>query len=549
MPLRNRFVLAIILSSLAALAGCGSSSGSGSAPPTGGFSDSNLSGTYVFSTTGSDSTTGELLAVTGSFTADGKGGISGGTMDINDPAIGVAPAQAITAGSYSVGADGRPSSGSGLITLTSAAGTFNFDFVLTSSEGGLITEFDSNGSGSGTLELQTTVAQSSINGQSYVFNFSGTSTNGTGAVCGNGSVGGTLPFATVGAFTVDSSGNITGIEDVNSNCVSLYGTSGTAITGGSINLGTVPGTATITTAGNTYSFDVYPVSPTELKFIEIDSLPVVSGEVFSQSSSIPTGNNVFAVAGFDIVVGSPFTSVGLLVTDGAGNITTSSVQDINDAGTAFEVPGFSGGYSTLTGGRSLITMNGFVKGDSGSGCSSCQFAVYPSSGGLQILEVDGGGATDGVAYLQGGSPSLASGQGYGMNLTGFNFNSDTEEDDIAEFTNTSGTFSPGKIDVNDEGSTSFGNSFSSTYSADSTVSGRGTVAAGSNSYDLITYVVNGGAGTPTAVAIDSDGTFVSLGLLGTQTASASSNAATRHLKVLSLKPGTKPKALKRRQQK
>jgi hypothetical protein len=474
-------------------------------------------------------------------------------MDINNPAIGVAPAQAITAGSYGVGVDGRPSSVRGLLTLTSAAGTFSFDFVLTSSEGGLITEFDGLGSGSGSLQLQTAVSQSSIEGQSYAFNFSGTSGSGTN-VCGIATAGSDLPLATAGAFTVDSSGNITGIEDINSDCFSLYGTTGTAITGGFVDVTTVPGTAAITTAGNTYNFDVYPITPTDLKFIEVDSLPVVAGDAFTQTSSIPTGNNVFVVAGIDQILQGPFTAAGLLVTDGLGNVTSSSVQDINDAWNPFQVPSFTGSYSPLSGGRALLTLNGFVNGNNGSGCVNCQFAVYPSTGGLQILEVtgSGNGIVDGVAYLQGGSPTLASGQGYGMNLTGTNLNSGGE-DDIAEFiynsTSASSNFSPGSIDYNNplSGSLSWGNGFSGTYAADSTVAGRGTVINAPSAYTFVIYVVNGGANTPTAVVINSDTNFVSLGSLGTQTAGASSNAATRHLAVLShLKPTAK-KTLKRRQ--
>ncbi len=60
------------------------------------------------------------------------------------------------------------------------------------------------------------------------------------------------------------------------------------------------------------------------------------------------------------------------------------------------------------------------------------FAAYPSSGGTQLLEIDGLGITGGVAYPQ-SNTSFASGQGYGLNLTGSN---GSEVDDIAEFTNT-----------------------------------------------------------------------------------------------------------------
>ncbi len=536
MSFRNRLVLPLILSSLAVLAGCGSSgSGAGISPPTGGFSNSNLSGTYVFSTTGIDPN-GNFQAITGSFIADGNGHVTGGFYDLNNPAFLQAPATAVTGGSYNVGADGRPASTSGLLTLGSAVGTLGFDFVLNSSEGGLLTEFDSNGSGSGSLQLQTTVSQSEIEGQSFTFSLNGVSSNVAVGFCGTGV--GDLPFTTVGSFTLDSNGNIvSGIEDVNSGCTALYGTAGTPITGGSVSLATTPGTATITSVAGTYTFDVYPVTATDMKFIETNSVVAVAGDVFSQSTTVPTGNNVFALAGFDGSLGLPMTAVGLLITDGAGNITTASTEDSND-GSALELS-YSGTYSAVSGGRSLFTLNGFVNGEGGFG-NTYMFAAYPSSGGMQLVEVDGLGLTLGAAYLQGSTPTLASGQGYGMNLSGLNFNNG-EEDDIAEFTNTSGSLSPGKIDYNNPqiGSTSWGNGFSGTYAADSTVAGRGTITNSSTGYSMVTYNVNGGAGTPTAVVIGDDGIFYSLGTITTQTASASSNAAMRQLRVLSLKAGAK----------
>ena len=69
---------------------------------------------------------------------------------------------------------------------------------------------------------------------------------------------------------------------------------------------------------------------------------------------------------------------------------------------------------------------------------NCIFAAYPSSGGLQMLEIDNGGMTNGVAYSQ-SDTTLASGEGYGMNLSGVTPNG-AREDDIAEFTNNNGNF-------------------------------------------------------------------------------------------------------------
>lgn len=548
MSLPNRLALPLAILSLAFLAGCSSSSNKAAAPPTGGFSNSNLSGTYAFSTVGYD-VFGAFFAFAGTFTANGSGAITGGALDLNDPALGQLFGQAITGGNYSVGVDGRPGSSSGLITLVTSQGPFVFDYVLSSTSGGLISYYDTSstdgGSGSGAFALQTTVTQSSIAGQSYAINLSG--------VAPNASSGAQPPFAIAGAFTLDANGQVgistTGVEDVNSNGIATCGANGCSITAASINLSTAPGTATFSSSAGTFNFDVYPVSPTQLIFIETDTAFITAGNAFTQSSSMPSGNNVFAVAGLDPSAGAPITAVGLLVTNGNGGITTASTEDVNDAGNYTEVTGYNGSYSTLSGGRSVITLTGFVNAG-GLGCSSCSFAAYPSTGGLQLLEIDDGGITDGVAYAQGNSPTFASGEGYGMDLTGSNSSSGSvvEEDDIAEFTNTSGSLS-GLIDFNDEGTTTFDQKYTASYAADTTgIPGRGIITAPTsgtvNAYDMAIYVVN----TSTAVGISGDSNMIALGTLNTQNATSNGpNAAQQHL--VSLRAGLRAagKFVKRKQ--
>src|SRR5271157_2361800 len=126
MSLRNLVLPVIAVLSLSFLVACGSSSPVGTPPPGGGFTNSNLNGTYVFSTSGQD-TSGVFIALTGVFTACGcsAGTISsGGALDANDPNLGTLVGTPITGGSYSVGADGRPGSSGGVITLQTSAGTF-----------------------------------------------------------------------------------------------------------------------------------------------------------------------------------------------------------------------------------------------------------------------------------------------------------------------------------------------------------------------------------------------------------------------------------------
>ena len=86
MSLRNRIALPFAILALILLAGCGSTSNTITnpvAPPTGSFSASSLNGTYVFSVSGID-LQGAPYVLLGTFTANGQGGITGGTVDISD---------------------------------------------------------------------------------------------------------------------------------------------------------------------------------------------------------------------------------------------------------------------------------------------------------------------------------------------------------------------------------------------------------------------------------------------------------------------------------
>lgn len=545
MSLRTRLILPVIISSIAVLVACGGGSGGNppvNPPPSGSFSNSNLIGNYVFSVTGTanDSPVNDFVTIMGVFTADGNGNITGGVLDQNSTASNGLILDTITSGTYSVGSDGRPTGNpslpTGLLTLQTSSDTFQFDYVLTSSTHGLLTQFENFGSASGSLDLQANVTQADIAGRTYVFNLTGAwalSNNVCGFSAPNNAPS---PFATVGAFTLDSNGIlVSGVQDFNDNC-SSSGLSNVAITAGKVDLTTFPGSATLTTAASAtpFTFDVYPIDATHLKFIEIDAQPSLVGDAFTQAPSIPTGNNVFTIAGFDIAsnVGGPFTAAGILDFDSNGNVLSDSVEDINDAFLPGQFGSITGGpaitaiASPLTGGRTEITfVTGFVNGNDGIACSSnCIFAAYPSSGGLQMLEIDDGGMTNGIAYLQ-SATTLASGEGFGMGLSGVTSNS--AEDDIAEFTNNNGRFT-GIIDFNDQGSTSFKNSFSADYAADAAVAGRGDVSPNSNGFFLATYVVD----SNTAVAVSSDQNFVGLGALVKQNSSASSNVVANHLAVL-----------------
>ena len=513
---------------MAALSAC-SSTNRATPPPTGGFNNTDLNGTYVFSTSGSDSGAGSFtgqsgfLAMAGTFTACGctSGTISSGTVDVYDSLLGASGPLAIASGNYSVGVDGR---GTATLPANTPFGTpITLDFVLSSSQHGLVTEFDQNGSGSGTLDLQSSVAQASLAG-TFVFNLAGVSSGGT-------------PEATVGSVTLDATGTATtGVQDLNLNGASstLTITSPSAVLVGT---GTSPGTATL----GAFSFDVYPIDSTHLKFIETDTGAVLVGDVFLQSSSsFPSGELAFTMVGLDFTAGLPLAVGGMMNSNGTSSIS-AGVEDFNDGGTSditstSTTPlAFTGGISS-SGGRFLLTLNNIENGANGT-LGNFTFAAYPSTGGTQLLEIDGLGITGGAAFPQ-SNTSFASGQGYGLNLTGSNITGGFEEDDIAEFTNTSGALK-GLVDINDQGQTQAPQNFSGTYAADSTNPGRGLIS--SSAFNLTTYTLD----STNSIFIEIDNSQVGLGSIGQQASAAQGAIATR---MAALRPRAMPRGAWKRKQ-
>jgi hypothetical protein len=484
------FVLLLTLFGLAFLAACGgrNTSSTPAGDSSSGFGTSSLNGTYVFSSTGLNLRTGTLfLTMVGSLTANDSGGITGGTVNriganlsLYSPA-----AQPITGGSYTVGTDGRgqinfdTSNPAGALTIT-------LDFVLISSSHGLVTEFDSYGTGSGTLDLQSPITQIQLAG-SYAFAVSGTTANGAS------------PTATVGAFTLNSSGAVTtGQEDAN-NAGGYSGAPLQILTTSAVTLGTPGATATIaSSAGTSYTFDVYPIDSTHLKFIENDSQLLVSGDAYTQGSSIPTGQLVFTLAG-ENTSGRPLDSGGWLTK--SSTTITAGLEDFNDAGSVSQANSVGGSISSISGGRSVLSLSGFVNGAANDIPGNYRFAAYPfissrGATGVQLLEIDGLGVTSGAAYSQ-TSTTLAAAQEYGLNLSDLYLNEvavvngvvSFEEDGIAEFTTTTSGLS-GLVDLNPGGGVlTFDKTLTGSFPTTVDTNGRGT--ATTTSFDFDFYVVNG----------------------------------------------------------
>lgn len=457
-----------VLTALAAITGiflAVGCSNSNNQPPVNpvGFSNSSLSGTYVFSSQGLDNDAFPLN-VAGTLMADGNKGIRGGTIDVIDAGLTTPPttaAQTITSGSYFVNTDGR-----GQAALKSAYGTYVLDFVLTSTSHGLVTEFDGNGGGSGTIDLQTAVT--SLAGP-YAFSLAGSdgSTN-------------FAPFAMAGAFTLNSSGAIPaneGVEDFNDN----GGVGNESLTGAAaLGSGTGPGAITLTTTTFPLTFDFYPIDSTHWKLVETDYNEFLAGDVFTQTgASIPTGIMAFTIEGG---ISAPIAAGGFMTISGT---SVSGSEDVNNGSLLTQV-GFSGtaGAPGTVGGRVLVT-------DLTDFSPAIQMVIYPSSGGLLMLEADSLSVTSGAAYAQTPGAALAASQPYGLNLSAFNTSGPFEENDIAQFTTTSSGFT-GVIDINDNfgsGTTSLSSqTLGGTYTLDSPATGRGEASTTANSSAYVSFI-------------------------------------------------------------
>jgi hypothetical protein len=520
MSVHKALALLVALASFTLLIACGSGStpANPTPPPSGGFSNSNLNGTYVFSISGVDSN-GDPLSIVGSITANGSGTITGGALDMNDsefPTDGITPPADLTiaSSSYNITVDGR---GTSKLNVTTPLGTsLTLDFVLQDSSHGLVSEFDSYGTGSGTLDLQTSGVTPT---GSYAFSFGGAGT--------------TSFFATVGNFTLGSGGGISaGLEDFNEGAFAYTNQTlaGKVVVGPSSS----PGTQLTTSQFSTQTYDVYAIDATHLKFIQMDTSGTLMGDAFSQSTTtLPTGTLAFTLAGSYPAADNASAAGGFIITDGSGNITSSSTVDANNEFSPSPSPiSFSGTYAAGGTGRYVLTFptgSGFTEGTT--------YAAYPSSGGVLLLEVDDDGLMSGAAYTQTAGATLADSQGYALNFSGITnpsaseTGSSSEVDDIAEFTAASGGNLTGIVDENSLVQTVVSLALTGTYSEpDSNGRGQLSATAGTSSSStlnggfLLTYYTVDGTTFP---FIEMDDGEVAAGVFVEQSATSSSSAVAK----------------------
>lgn len=221
------------------------------------FSNSALSGDFVYMSTGEPATEGNFSL--GRLTADGSGGISAGVLDQND---GGTVNQAVSfTGAYSIPATDQ---GRGTASLTTSNGTVNFIFYVVSDKKAFVVSADTSSVEGGQLLAQEPFSNSSFQGN-FAFSLRGFDTLGEVDV--------------VGGFGADGSGSLKGTEDVNdagtlSSKVLLTGTYSVGQDG--------RGQVTVTAGGIVSAYDIYVADSANAFLIGTDSSQAVFGSTAKQ---------------------------------------------------------------------------------------------------------------------------------------------------------------------------------------------------------------------------------------------------------------------------
>src|SRR5271156_5113993 len=417
--------------------GAMSGTDSGTTTPTILFSSASLTadgstGQYGIQIIGSDTIIGDPLGITASIITSGSPGspsgtITGGEIDVSGAAgISTAP---VTGGTYAI-----QDTAHGIVNVTlltnlqnNISSSFTLQLALSTNQHGLLIDFDTFGTGSGTIDAQNMSSFASgpfMANSNHSFTFSGVDPNFfplfvAGAFAANG---GSIPVNPTNAPTntqdIVDQGLTTPIVTNDITLNGAYTTTVDANGRGQISM-------TSTTLG-TLTFALYMIDQTHANIIELDSgptAPLLNGQIFSApTNATALTNGVAFTAGGSgggnfnpYVIGGVFSVTA--TTPNNGTISNGGVLDVNTSGrsqTASTITNGTYSNSTAAGnvpGRftlSLTTSRGTV-----------QFAAYTTTSNTALLvEIDTNtdGAT-GTAYQQ-GSPPATLGGSFAANLTG-----------------------------------------------------------------------------------------------------------------------------------
>jgi hypothetical protein len=341
--------------------------------------ESVLNGQYAFNLIGYNNL--GFTAVVGSITVDGHGNITAGEADTNG-GLGLHNASAISAGSYSVGADDR-----GCARIVTGFGTLNTRFDLGAisfgkATQGKIIEFDpatssafiasgqilqqnpadfSAGLNGGYVHLMTGFDSTPISGSIYYPKGGRIACDGVHTDSGNGTSGGTISAG-------EQYCNVEGVTASTGLTTGITGTYGSIDAHGRL-------TETTTGSDGTYHLAGYMATTAEKLMVTTDSNPVMAGEAYLQSggpysASSLTSEVVIYEEGVDGTTGGSIR-FSLGQGDGVSKFKYDPFYE-NDGGFwTYDGISYTCGYS--------VASNGGVSG-SGLDCLGESYLTAPNTG-------------------------------------------------------------------------------------------------------------------------------------------------------------------------
>jgi hypothetical protein len=497
----------LLLFSAIALAAftCACSSGVGgppAPPPMGNFSAASLNGSYVFQMSGTD-VNGSLIARVGSFTADGKGGISAGIEDVNDggtvnltgsatPVVFDAAPQS----TYTVLANGR-----GTLTLHDASGTLKFSITLTSASAssasaGLMVETDGFATSSGSFRAQAITTTFS---PAYAFDFSGVDASGAGFSLVGRFTTNTTTGMTGGVYDENDSGSLMPLVSIQPSTITLDPTYGATFGRGTVFVNSLP-------------FAFYVADGSSLAFLEEDNTILTSGLATAQNA-VPTqtsgiaGSFIFDIAGSASsgTFTGPLARAGRFDANGGANPPITNLFMDENFSAAASTFGGTSGISNVT---FTIDPNQTGRGtldftDVASGVVFNYVFYLTSATGGFLQDNSPGVVADGSLFLQSGTFTPASLAGnFIANWSGVNAKNGFEEDFNSQFALSSATSNniTGVVDYTELGNTSNQVVTGAGVAGTLALSGNGTLGgsmantvslqAGGQTFNFHAYLIN-----------------------------------------------------------
>jgi len=293
----------------------------------------NLTGTFTFFANGTDANQ-DPTSVAGSIVINGATGmITGGEQDYFDDFSGdIFPSDPITGGTITVGSDGR-----GTLTVTpTAAPAETFSITVVNNKHILISEFDSQATSDGSLDLQTAPTSVPTGGNAYALMDASDANSFGGVLTSNGTI----------STATESDDDLLGAADFDFLTMTI------AFTPPDPNgRGTVTFVDPNFNGAAPFTLAYYVVGPEAFRLIEFDGVGFATGSMYGQGTGTFSGASlgskfVFGQAGIE----DGGTGIGIYSAAGqfAGNGTSAFTSGVADVNLGDGAPVLAGSLTTGT---------------------------------------------------------------------------------------------------------------------------------------------------------------------------------------------------------